>query len=85
MSSVKYVENSDQKKEKELFYVITGRIPNNYTYLLNNYDISDPNSESVLKYCVWDDYRDKEEYHDFMVKHSDYYQTVNTPYTFQDL
>ena len=85
MSSVKYVENSDEKKEKELYYVITGRIRDNYISLLDDYDISDPNSESVLKYCDWDDYRDKEEYRDFMVKHSDYYQTVTTSYTFQDL
>lgn len=83
--SVKYVNNSDAKKEKELYYVITGRIPNMYMHLLNNYNISDPESESVLKYCVWDDYRDKEEYHNFMVKHSDYYQTVTTPFTLEDL
>ena len=49
------------------------------------YDISDPNSESVLKYCVWEDYTGKEEYQNFMVKHSDYYQTVTTPYTFEEL
>ena len=83
--SVKYVQNSDEKKEKELYYIITGKIPDNYTYLLNKYNISDPNSESVLKYCVWEDYRDKEEYHNFMVKHSDYYQTVTTPYTLEDV
>ena len=83
--SVKYVVNTDEKKEKDLYYIITGRIPDNYTYLLDNYDISDPNSESVLKYCVWDDYTDKEEYQNFMVKHSDYYQTVTTPYTFEQL
>ena len=83
--SVKYVQNSDEKKEKELYYIITGKIPDNYTYLLNKYNISDPNSESVLKYCVWDDYRDKEEYKNFMVKHSDYYQTVTTPYTLEDV
>ena len=57
--SVKYVVNSDEKKEKDLYYIITGRIPDNYTYLLDDYDISDPNSESVLKYCVWEDYTGK--------------------------
>ena len=57
--SVKYVNNSDAKKEKELYYVITGRIPNMYMHLLNNYNISDPESESVLKYCVWEDYTGK--------------------------
>ena len=83
--SVKYVQNSAEEKEKELYYIITGKIPDNYTYLLDKYNISDPNSESVLKYCVWEDYRDKEEYHNFMVKHSDYYQTVTTPYTLEDV
>ena len=85
MSSVKYVEKAEEKKEKELYYIITGRIPANYIYLLDKYDISDPNSESVLKYCVWDDYRNKEEYQNVMVKHSDYYQTVTKKYSLKDL
>ena len=85
MSGISYVVNSAEKKEKELYYIITGRIKKNYSHLLNNYDISDPNSESTLKYCAWDDYRDKEEYHNFMVQHSDYYQTVNTNYSLEDL
>ena len=85
MSEVSYVSNSNEKKEKELYYIITGRIKKDYTHLLNKYDISDPNSESVLKYCVWDDYRDKEEYKNFMVQHSDYYQTVTTAYSLEDL
>ena len=85
MSKVVYVTNSSKNKENELYYVITGRVQSSYTYLLNSYDISDPNSESVLKYCVWDDYRNKEEYHNFMVKHSDYYQTVTRKYTLDEL
>ena len=84
MSNISYVENSYAKKEKDLYYIITGRIPKQYTYLLNKYEISDPNSESTLRYCVWDDYRDKEEYQNFMVQHSDYYQTVTTNYSFED-
>ena len=85
MSSVKYVQNSAEKKEKELYYIITGRVKEDYTYLLNKYNISDPNSESILKYCVWDDYRDKEEYKNFMVQHSDYYQTVTKKFTLDEL
>ena len=85
MSLIKYVVNSKDKKEKELYYIITGRIQSDYTYLLDKYDISDPNSESVLKYCVWDDYRNKEEYKNFMVKHSDYYQTVTRKYSLEEL
>ena len=85
MSKVKYVENSKDKKEKELYYMITGRIKQNYVYLLNNYDISDPNCEIILKYCVWDDYREKEEYKNFMVQHSDYYQTVTRKFSLSEL
>jgi len=83
--SVKYVQNSAEEKEKELYYIITGKIPDNYTYLLDKYNISDPNSESVLKYCVWDDYRNKEEYQNVMVKHSDYYQTVSKKFSLNEL
>ena len=84
MSGISYVVNPDEKKEKDLYYIITGRIPKKYAYLLNKYDISDPNSEFALKYCIWDDYRDKEEYKNFMVKHSDYYQTVTTNYSLEE-
>ena len=83
--SISYKITSDKKEENELYYIISGRIPANYRYLLNNYDISDPNSEFVLKYCKWEDYRDKEEYKNFMVKNSDYYQTVTKKYTLEDL
>ena len=85
MSKLIYVVNSDDKKEKELYYIITGRIQQSYRYLLNQYDISDPKSESILKYCIWDDYRDKEEYMNFMVKHSDYYQTVTRKFSLEEL
>ena len=78
------MSNSAEKEEKDLYYIITGRIQDQYTYLLKKYDISDPNSESTLKYCVWDDYRDKEEYKNFMVQHSDYYQTVTTKEDLKD-
>ena len=85
MNKVSYVKNTGKKVENELYYVITGRVKQNYRDLLKNYDISDPNSESVLKYCTWDDYRDKEEYKNFMVQHSDYYQTVTRKYTLEEL
>jgi hypothetical protein len=85
MSKISYILSKGKEKENELYYIITGRIQKNYVYLLNQYDISDPNSESTLRYCIWDDYRNKEEYENFMVKHSDYYQTVTRKYTLDDL
>ena len=85
MIKVKYLVDSNEKKEKELYYIISGRIKQNYINLLNKYDISQPDSESTLKYCVWDDDTNKEEYKNFMVPHSDYYQTVTTKYSLKDL
>ena len=52
MIKVKYLVDSNEKKEKELYYIISGRIKQNYINLLNKYDISQPNSESSLKYCI---------------------------------
>ena len=54
-------------------------------YLLKKYQISEPNSETILKYCAWNDYRNAEGYKNFIVKNSDYYQTVTTKYTLEDL
>ncbi len=85
MNQVVYLTDPMDIKEKELSYIITGKIKPKYIYLLDQYDISDPESESILRYCVWDDYREKEEYKNFMVKHSDYYQTVTRNYSFNEL
>jgi len=85
MNQVDYLTDPMEIKEKELSYIITGKIKPKYIYLLNQYDISDPESESILRYCAWDDYREKEEYKNFMVKHSDYYQTVTRNYSLNEL
>ena len=85
MSEVTYLTDPVEIKEKELCYIITGKIRPEYIHLLEKYNISQPESESILKYCVWDDYRDKEEYKNFMVKHSDYYQTVTRNYSLKEL
>ena len=39
----------------------------------------------MLEYCKWEDYRNLEEYKNSIVKNSDYYRTVSTRYTLDDL
>ena len=67
------------------FTTVSGKIPNQYLYNLSYYDISDPNSEIMLGYCIWEDYRRKNSYQNCIVKNSDYYLSVTTPYTFYQL
>ena len=52
---------------------------------MQNYDISDPNSEKLLEYCVWEDYRQKNSYHNCIAKDSDFYLSVKNSYTLNDL
>ena len=41
------------------YYTVSGRIPSNYAQRLKNSEISDPNTEKILEYCIWEDYRKK--------------------------
>ena len=85
-SNVTY--NSDDKEQEEsveLYTIISGRVKESYAYKLNSYDVSDPNSEKVLKYCDWEDYRNLDEYKNSIVKNSDYYRSVTSLYTLSDL
>ena len=67
------------------FTTISGRIPKEYTYILGKFDISNPRSEIILKYCKWEDYRKKNSYQNCIVKDSDYYLSVTTQYSLGDL
>lgn len=67
------------------FTTVSGRIPKQYAYYLSQYDISDPNSEVMLQYCQWEDYRRKNSYQNSIVKDSDYYLSVTTQYSLGDL
>ena len=67
------------------YYTISGKIPSNYAESLKNYDISDPNSEKLLEYCKWENYRSKNSYHNCIVKDSDFYLSVEQRYTLDDL
>ena len=67
------------------FTTVSGRIPKQYAYYLSQYDISDPNSEIILQYCQWEDYRRKNSYQNCIVKDSDYYLSVTTQYSLGDL
>ena len=67
------------------YYTISGKIPPDYAERLKNYDISDPNSEKLLEYCRWENYRSKNSYHNCIVKDSDFYLSVEQRYTLDDL
>ena len=67
------------------FTTVSGRISSDYTYMHSNYEISDPNSEVILEHCIWEDYRFKESYKNCIVKNSDYYLSVTTKYSLNDL
>ena len=67
------------------YYTVSGKIPANYAKDLKNYDISDPNSEKFLEYCIWENYREKNSYHNCIAKDSDYYLSINNKYNFEDL
>ena len=69
----------------ERYYTVSGKISPYYAERLKNYDISDPNSEKLLEYCVWEDYRQKNSYHNCIAKDSDYYLSVSHHYTLDDL
>lgn len=67
------------------YFTVSGRIPPNYAQGLRNYDISDPNSEKFLEYCKWENYREKNSYHNCIAKDSDYYLSINNKYNLEDL
>ena len=75
-----------EEEETLLRYcTINGKIPAPYAKQLINYDISDPNSEKFLVYCVWEDYRTKNSYHNCIAKNSDFYLSVTKKYSLNDL
>jgi hypothetical protein len=74
-----------KEEEANRYRTISGRIPQKYVSQLQKYDISDPNSEKMLEYCKWEDYRKKNSYQNAIVKDSDYYLSVTTPHTFSEL
>ena len=67
------------------YCTISGRIPKIYADKLKNIDISEPYSERLLEYCKWEDYRKKNAYHNCIAKGSDFYLSVKTKYTLDDL
>ena len=83
--SVSYNTDKEQEETIALYSIISGRIKKGYIDQLNKYNISDPNSEKILEYCKWEDYRNLDAYQNCIVKNSDYYRSVTTKYTLKDL
>ena len=76
---------SSKDETLDRYYTISGKLPSYYAELLKNYDISNPNSEKLLEHCVWEDYRQKNSYHNCIAKDSDFYLSVTNHYTLDDL
>ena len=82
---VNYNVDKEHEESIELYTIISGRIKDKYVSKLDNYNISDPNSEKILEYCQWEDYRNLSEYKNSIVKNSDYYRIVTASYELDDL
>jgi hypothetical protein len=76
---------SSKDETLKRYYTVNGRIPPTYAQLLRNYDTSDPNSEKLLQYCKWENYRAKNSYQNCIAKDSDYYLSMENKYCFNDL
>ena len=67
------------------YCTVSGRMSSAYVNNLNYYQISDPNSEKLLQYVIWEDYRQKNSYQNCIIKDSDFYLSVNNKYSLEDL
>ena len=67
------------------YCTVSGRMSLAYVNYLNYYQISDPNSEILLQYVIWEDYRQKNSYQNCIIKDSDFYFSVNNKYSLEDL
>ena len=67
------------------YYTVSGKIPWNYAQSLQYSDISDPNTEKILEYYVWEDYRQKNSYKNCIAKDSDFYLSIENKYNLEDL
>jgi len=67
------------------YCTVSGRMSLAYVNYLNYYQISDPNSEILLQYVIWEDYRQKNSYQNCIIKDSDFYLSVKNKYSLEDL
>ena len=67
------------------YCTVSGRMSSAYVNNLNYYQISDPNSEILLQYVIWEDYRQKNSYQNCIIKDSDFYLSVKNKYSLEDL
>lgn len=67
------------------YCTVSGRMSSAYVNNLNYYQISDPNSEQLLQYVIWEDYRQKNSYQNCIIKDSDFYLSVKNKYSLEDL
>ena len=67
------------------YCTVSGKLSHEYVDQLSYYEISDPNSEKLLEYVEWEDYRQKNSYQNCIAKDSDFYLSVKTKYSLEDL
>ena len=67
------------------YCTVSGKLSRKYVDQLAYYEISDPNSEKILEYVEWEDYRQKNSYQNCIAKDSDFYLSVKTKYSLNDL
>ena len=76
---------SSEEETLKRNFTIVGKISPYFAETLKNYDISDPNSEKLLEYCTWEDFNQKNLYHNCIKKDSDYYYSIEKNYSLDDL
>jgi hypothetical protein len=67
------------------FYTISGKITPSFARELESYDINNPESETYLEYCQWEDFYSKNSYQNCLSKDSDYYMPLKSKYNLDDL
>ena len=73
IQALNIILNKEQEETVALYSIISGKIKKDYISQLNYYQISDPNSEKILEYCIWEVYRNLDAYQNCVVKNSDYF------------
>ena len=77
--------SSSTEETLRRYCTVSGKLSSNYVDQLSYYEISDPNSEKLLQYVEWEDYRSKNSYQNCIAKDSDFYLSVKTKYSLEDL
>ena len=76
---------SSKEETLRRYCTVSGRLSKDKIKDLSFYEISDPNSEKLLEYVEWEDFHKKNSYHNCFAKDSDFYLSMKTKYSLEDL